>query len=109
MAVNYPPHNPELPVVLVDFDGTLATNTWPSPRLGKPDQAAIELVYHYAAKGCEVQVFTARPPSHFPRIWRWLEDNGLYDCIYDVSNVKRQACLMFDDRAYNWGDIKRGI
>lgn len=98
----YPEHMVDLPVVCVDFDGVLATNTWPSPALGQPDADAIRLVQHYAAEGCEVHIFTARPQSHWPRIWAWLRGQQIEHLIYDVSNVKRAACLYFDDRAVRW-------
>lgn len=97
--VNYPEHNPMLPVITVDFDGMLAAPTWPSPHLGKADPDALALVRHYYDKGCEVHVLTARPDSHFPRIWRWLQDNGIEDYIYDVTGRKPVACAYWDDRA----------
>lgn len=99
---SYPPHDPRLPVVAVDFDGVLAEPTWPSPYLGKADPAALDLVRHYHHAGCQVVVFTARPVSHHDRIWRWLEDYDVYGCVYDVTNVKPVAGVYFDDRAYRW-------
>ncbi len=102
MVMTYPPHDPALARVMVDFDGVLAANTWPSPRLGKLDQNAYWLVRHYYSAGCEVVVFTARPDSHFPRIWEWLAKHGLADAVYDVTGRKMQACLYVDDRAVRW-------
>lgn len=102
MAVIFPPHNPDLPVVAFDLDGTLAENLWPSPSIGQADDKAIEAVIHYFDQGCEVIVFTARPESHFKFIWRWLEDVGLDGYVYDVTNRKTRAGLMFDDRAVRW-------
>lgn len=97
-----PAHNPEHPVVAFDFDGVLAENTWPDPRIGAPDQDALNAVLHYFDAGCEVIVFTARPDSHFPQIKRWLENRGVGHCIYEVTGRKPQACLYFDDRAVRW-------
>ena len=102
MAVNYPAHDPALPVVAVDFDGVLAKNTWPSPGLGRANFDALSMVIHYYDSDCEVVVFTARPDSHLERIWSWLDDNGIGDYVYDVTNKKPKACLYFDDRAVRW-------
>ena len=102
MAVNYPAHDPSLPVVAVDFDGVLASNTWPSPALGTLDLDAKDLVIHYFNEGCEVVVFTARPESHLGRIREWLAECGLFVCVYEVTNRKPKACLYFDDRAVRW-------
>lgn len=102
MAVTYPPHDPALPIVLVDFDGVLSTSVWPSPTLGEPDPDALALVGHYHDEGCEVHVFTARPDSHFYRIWCWLEEAGIAGLIYDVTGRKIAASLYFDDRAVRW-------
>ena len=103
-----PEHDPALPVVCFDLDGTLAADTWPSPRVGDPDEHALNALVHYHDQGCEVVVFTARPESHFPRIWRWLEDNLVAWAVYDVTNRKPVASLYFDDRAVRWpltGDV----
>jgi|SRR5690242_5975657 len=102
MAVNYPAHDPALPVVAVDFDGVLASNTWPSPALGKADPAALALVEHYFDLDCEVIVFTARPESHLGDIRCWLDDMLIGHMVYDVTNKKPKACLYFDDRAVRW-------
>ena len=100
--MTYPEHDPTLPVIAVDFDGVLASSHWPSPKIGEPDFDALWLVEHYHRTGCEVIVFTARPVSHHPRIWKWLEKHGIEWCVYDVTNIKPVACLYFDDRAVRW-------
>ena len=100
--VNYPEHDPALPVVAFDFDGVLATNTWPSPRLGYPQRDAILALHHYAAEDCEIVIFTARPDEHLPRIRKWLEDQQISWLVYEVTNRKPKACLYFDDRAVRW-------
>ena len=102
MAVTLPPHNPDLPVVCFDFDGVLAENTWPSPRIGDPDAEALDAIWHYHDQGCEVVVLTARPDSHFKRIWAWLEENNVADAVYEITGRKPQACLYLDDRAVRW-------
>lgn len=102
MAVKYPEPNPALMTVAIDFDGVLAENTWPSPKLGKLDREAWHLVRHYFDQGCEVVIFTARPESHHERIWRWLAEAGLFNMVYDVTRIKPQCCLYFDDRAVAW-------
>lgn len=100
--VFYPEHDPMLPVVSFDFDGVLASNTWPSPMLGYPNISAIIALRHYAEQGCEIHVLTARPDSHFPRIWKWLADQQIEHLVYDVTGRKMAACLYFDDRAILW-------
>jgi len=100
--MTYPPLDPGLPIVSVDFDGVLAEATWPSPHLGRSIQAGIDLVFHYVNEGAEVHILTARPPSHWPWIWKWLDGVGLHGLIYDVSNVKQPACMYIDDRAWRF-------
>lgn len=101
-----PAHDPALPVVAFDLDGTLAADTWPSPRVGLADHDALDALVEYYEAGCEVIVFTARPESHFPRIWRWLEQHGVAQCVYDVTNRKPVASVYLDDRAHNWDDVR---
>lgn len=100
--MTYPPLDPALPVVAVDFDGVLAESTWPSARIGRPIGAGFALVRHYAAQGAEVVILTARPQSHWTRIREWLVEHDLDHLVYDVTNVKMPACLYFDDRAWRF-------
>ena len=87
-------------VVAFDFDGTCATKTWPSPRLGDPIPEALEAIRYYnLKKRCQVVIFTARPASHIPRIWEWVHRHNLQYYIYEVSNTKPVAGLYFDDHA----------
>ena len=97
---------PEVPegfyVVAFDLDGTLAKNCWPDPGVGPLIPEIRDGVLHYLAEGCEVIVYTARPEAHWPRIWRWLKDEGLGNAIYDVTNRKRpDVGLTVDDRCFN--------
>lgn len=100
--MTYPEFMSDLPIVCVDFDGVLAESTWPSPSIGRAIPAGLDLVEHYFAAGAEVRILTARPPSHWPLIWKWLEKFGLEGLVYDVSNVKPPASLYFDDRAWRF-------
>ena len=102
LVSRYPEVMPDLPVVAFDFDGVLATNTWPSPTLGSPNRDAILALQHYAEQGCEVHILTARPDSHFSRIWAWLEGQQIGHCVYDVTGRKMAASIYFDDRAVRW-------
>lgn len=86
--------------VVFDLDGTLAVDTWPRPTIGAPIEEGIELVVHYADLGYEVVIYTARPASHRERIWRWLEENGLAEAVYDVVTDRPVAGLYIDDRAW---------
>jgi len=101
-AITYPPHDPQLPVICVDLDGTLAESVWPSPAVGPLDLDALRLVQHYYEEGCEVHILTARPESHFPRIWKWLEKHAIDHMIYTVTNRKPVARWYFDDRSVAW-------
>lgn len=100
--MSYPAHDPKLPVVAFDFDGVVATNTWPSPALGDIDDDAVEAMLHYYRLGCEVTIFTARPDEHLATIREWLKDYALAGIVYEVTNRKPRACLYFDDRAVRW-------
>jgi len=102
-ATIYPEHMKDLPVVAFDFDGVIADNTWPSPELGQwPKEDAVNAMRHYYDLGCEIHILTARPDSHFQRIWRWLETHELDYLVYDVTSTKMPAGLYFDDRAVRW-------
>ena len=100
--MNYPAHDPQLPVVAFDYDGVIADNTWPSPHLGKLCLKARDAMWHYFDLDCEVIVFTARPDEHLPLIRKWLDAHGLGGTVYEVTNRKPRASLYFDDRAVKW-------
>ena len=102
MAVKYPAHDPELPVVAVDFDGVLVENTWPVYGIGRANNDALALLRHYHEEGCEVVIFTARPESHFGMIRGWLFNHGIGHAVYDVTNIKPRASVYIDDRAHRW-------
>jgi hypothetical protein len=101
-AMTYPDFDLLLPVVAFDFDGVIAENTWPASHIGAANEEAFDAIEHYFNLDCEVVIFTARPSAHFPRIWKWLEENNMDHAIYDVTNRKPRACLYFDDRAVRW-------
>lgn len=96
--MTYPSFDPSLPVCC-DFDGVLAECTYPSPELGRSIQAGIDLLLHYYNQGCEIVILTSRPESHWPRIWKWLDEVGLHGIVYDITNQKVRAGLYVDDRA----------
>ena len=100
--MKYPEVDPRLPVVAFDFDGVCASNTWPSPKLGRPDNDAFDAMCHYNALGCEVVIFTARPDEHLPEIRKWLRDYQMHNIVYEVTNRKPKASIYFDDRAIRW-------
>ena len=101
-TMNYPEHNPALAVVAFDFDGVIASNTWPRPDFGTLDQDAAAAMIHYFGLGCEIVVFTARPDEHLKEIREWLRQLSLSHIVYEVTNRKPRACLYFDDRAVRW-------
>lgn len=95
---------PEVPkgfdVVAFDLDGTLASKTWPSTDIGYMLPGSMDYILHYHERGYEIRVWTARPASHYPRIWSWLREHGLENVVYDVSDRKSpDVGLFFDDHA----------
>jgi hypothetical protein len=93
------PTDGKLPIVF-DLDGTLAEATWPSNHVGKPIEEGIELLLEYSSRGYAIIIQTARPASHEARIWRWLEELGLQNVVFDVMCGKPLGCLYVDDRAF---------
>lgn len=86
--------------VLVDFDGVLAENIWPSPELGHLRQQGADIVNYYYYKGYGVYVFTARPADHKPLIKEWLRRHLLDRKVYDVI-CDKPAGFLIDDRCWN--------
>ncbi len=93
-----------LRTVAIDFDDVLAKGTWPSPDLGEPIPLGVEALNFYYDNDYEVVVFTSRPASHAERIWRWLDDQGLKEKVYDVVCTKIRAAIYLDDRAIRFPD-----
>lgn len=88
-----------LHTILFDLDGTLATGTWPSPKIGQPIPRGIALAREMRSKGYECIIFTSRPLSHHEAIAEWVHDNGLDDVFYDIICNKPRALAYVDDRA----------
>lgn len=88
-----------LDVIVFDFDGILAEGTWPSPHIGKPIPAGVELLKEYARLGYAITINTARPVSHKAAIESWLRSHLL--AVYDIRCDKPLGCLYIDDRAWN--------
>jgi hypothetical protein len=93
------PTDGRLPIVF-DLDETLAEGTWPSNHIGAPISEGIELMLHYSEQGYAIVIHTARPVSHEARIWRWLEDLGLSNVVFNVVCGKPLGCLYVDDRSF---------
>lgn len=87
--------------VIFDFDGVLAKDTWPSPVVGETIPDGVELMKDYALMGYEICIYTARPESHKPLIWSWVDKEDLHDVVYDVICGKPSAWLYIDDRSWN--------
>ena len=96
-----------LHTIAFDLDGTLAEATWPSPKIGKPIQRAIDAACEYRAKGYELIIFTSRPKSHLEDIVFWLQENGLEDIFYDIVTGKPRAAMYVDDRAVTFPEAFR--
>lgn len=93
------PTDGKLPVVF-DLDGTLAEATWPSNHVGEPIQDGVELMLEYSSRGYAILIHTARPPSHEERIWRWLDELGLGNVVFNVVCGKPLGCMYVDDRSF---------
>lgn len=96
---------PEVPEgffkVAFDLDGTIAQKVWPEPHIGPVIPDGVDCLLHYVEQGYECIILTARPESHFPRIWEWLRVYGLFNTVYDVTNVKASDVGLFiDDRSW---------
>ena len=99
-VMKYPKMPEGFSVLAIDLDGTLSRRVWPATHVGEPIPEGIDCVLHYHELGYEVRILTARPPSHWPRIWGWIQTNGLYAVINDVTNVKTPDMgLIIDDKA----------
>lgn len=96
------PSGTGLKTVAIDFDGTLAEGTWPSPELGAPIQLGVDAACFYYGKGFEVVIYTARPLTHREAIFAWCRDHGLGGVVYDVICDKPRAALYIDDRAISF-------
>lgn len=103
LDVLFPSVPPEsMNIVCFDFDGTLATDTWPSPQCGEPILNGVSMLKHYVKTGYAIVIYSARPKSHESLIWRWLEEHDLRDFVYDVVGGKPRAALYVDDRGYKF-------
>lgn len=87
--------------VAIDFDDTLAESRWPSNRPGQAIEGAMDMLLFYYGQGYEIVIYTARPSSHAPLIWSWLQDHGVGNVVHDVVCDKPRAGLYIDDRAWN--------
>lgn len=104
-VMEYPEVPPGFSKIAIDLDGTIAEKVWPGTHVGALIPEGLDCILHYADLGVEVVILTARPPSHWPRIWGWVQANGLYNVIYDVTNVKTPDMgIIIDDKAWraNW-------
>ncbi len=107
--------------VLVDFDGTLAPFTWPSPP-GDPYPGVVEALNRLKGAGFQVIIFTARAwkgwaqevsPEFFVSQLKEMQDWLLkWNIPYDmITNEKRPALWTLDDRAItiipntDWNDL----
>lgn len=88
--------------VAFDLDGTLAKDTWPKPKIGRPIPEGITMLKWYADQGFCIVIYTARPASHKQKIWEWLHANGLGEIVYNVYTDKPIAGLYVDDRAWTF-------
>ena len=99
VSVPLPKEGSGLRNVSFDLDGTLAEPTWPSPQIGEPIKAGVDLLLAYRYDlNYEVIVFTSRPASHREAIRAWL-DKHIPGVVYDIVTDKPRAAAYVDDRA----------
>jgi hypothetical protein len=96
------PEYQALNIICFDFDGVLAEETWPNPVIGKPIAEGLELLHGYASKGYGLIIHTARPASHAPAIWTWLQAQHVKHLVHDVVTGKPRANLYIDDRGFRF-------
>ena len=107
----FPLPDPNIPIVGVDLDSTLAESVWPQRRvIGPPIPEGVELVRHYGGLGYRVVIYTARPAIDKEYIWAWVRYHDLP--IDDVFTDKPFLGLLVDDRAWCPGytkDVKKPV
>jgi len=96
---DYPDPDPNIPVVVVDLDSTIAETVWPIRGvIGPPIPEGVELLQHYGSKGYRIEVYTARPHIDKGVIWNWVHQWGLP--VDAVHCNKPFGGLYVDDRAF---------
>jgi hypothetical protein len=97
-------------ILAIDFDRVLHDVDHPltGKRMGAPLPGAVEACQELADRGFELVCFTIRGAK--AHIYKWLE---YYDFPpMEVTNVKPDALVFVDDRAYRhvaWDDTIRAI
>lgn len=85
----------------IDFDGTLALNTWsidnPTSDLGKPIIENLAKLRAAVAAGYKIVIHTARPSTDYQVIESWLIENKVP--FKFIQTGKILAALYVDDRA----------
>lgn len=93
----------------IDFDDTLAAYEGPGRgELGGPIAGGRAAIEHFAARGFEPYILTARPDLR--EIRAWLKTHGFPPMI--VTHTKLSADVYVDDRAFrfrawDWTSIER--
>ena len=84
------------PTICVDFDGVLNEyNGYDGDNLGTPKDGAKEFLKKLSEKYVVI-ILSAR---RYSLIIKWLDDNNLWDYVYDVTSIKPPAVAYIDDRA----------
>jgi hypothetical protein len=86
------------PIVCVNCNGVLDAYTrWRGPHHFDPPRAAArQFLEALVARGYGVVIFTTRFPDD---VWRWLDEYGLRATVRHVTDRKRAAHVVIDDRA----------
>lgn len=95
-------------IIAVDFDGTLCYSNW--PELGAPNQALINYLIHWKARGNKLILWTCRANEALRNAVDWCCQYGLeFDAVNDNlqeiinyygSNSRKITCDWYiDDKA----------
>jgi hypothetical protein len=98
----FSPEFQALNIIVFDFDGVLAEETWPNPAIGLPIEQGLLLLEDYSHQGYGIIIHTARPASHAQAIWTWLQAQHVKHLVHDVVTGKPWANLYIDDRGFRF-------
>jgi hypothetical protein len=86
----------DIPVLAVDFDGTLVESIWPKPGNGQAIAENVAKVHHAMSLGWEPVIHTSRPWYAYNEIAQALRDMGLPGLRIQCG--KFLAAAYIDDR-----------
>lgn len=111
LAQNLKPKHLNVPILAIDFDGTLAHGHYPETT--DPDQELIQTLIELQKKGCKLILWTCRTGKYLANAIQLCEAEGLtFDAVnenlpeilekYQGDNRKITADLYIDDASFPW-------